>query len=209
MVSFDTPSYYISDANSTSNSVQHAIMQSEQLEATASIRGLDKLNNNIGNIEGGFQTSLQSEVENYLDNTKNLGFQNEIYNTNMYMNQSMTMQEEQISDMSEKARNHIMRMRQKYQLKMYDISYYGFITAILMFAIFVVAMCGVLLGLAYKHYPSILDSSIAWIIVGVVITAYILIVFIYVQNASSRRKTDWSKYNFGSSGVQKYATCNA
>lgn len=209
MTNFDTPLYYISDTKSTTYAVQAAILKADQEDNMSSINSLVKIKeNDVSGIAPGFALSLQNEVGKYLENTKNLNFQNEIYNTNMYMNQSMTLQEEQISDMSEKARNHIMRLRQKYQLKMYDINYYKFITTLLLYAMFIVAMAGLLLGLAYKHNPPVLDPAIAWVIVGVVLVLYLIIVFIYVRNNANRRKTDWNKYHFGTYG-KNTGTCNS
>ena len=209
MANFDTPLYYISDTNSTTFAVQSAIAKADQDENVSNIAGLGKIDSTIvSGLTSGFETTLKTEVEKYLENTKSLNLQNEIYNTNMYMSQSMTMQEEQINDLSEKARNHIMRLRQKYQLKLYDINYYKFITTVLLFAIFIVAMSGMLLGFAHKHDPPALDPTISWIIVGVVITLYLVVVFIYLQNNSNRRKTDWNKYNFGTYGKNNSGSCN-
>jgi len=209
MANFDTPLYYISDTNSTTFAVQSAIAKADQDENVSNIAGLGKIDSTIvSGLTSGFETTLKTEVEKYLENTKSLNLQNEIYNTNMYMSQSMTMQEEQINDLSEKARNHIMRLRQKYQLKLYDINYYKFITTVLIFAIFIVAMSGMLLGFAHKHDPPALDPTISWIIVGVVITLYLVVVFIYLQNNSNRRKTDWNKYNFGTYGKNNSGSCN-
>jgi len=208
MANFDTPLYYISDTNSTTFAVQSAIAKADQDENVSNIAGLGKIDNVSGLTSTGFETTLKTEVEKYLENTKSLNLQNEIYNTNMYMSQSMTMQEEQINDLSEKARNHIMRLRQKYQLKLYDINYYKFITTVLLFAIFIVAMSGMLLGFAHKHDPPALDPTISWIIVGVIITLYLVVVFIYLQNNSNRRKTDWNKYNFGTYGKNNSGSCN-
>ena len=205
MASFDTPLYHISDTNQTAFDVHSVIMRAEQEENRRNILDLNKIVNYTGSSQ--FESTLKSEVTAYLTNTTNLNLQNEIYNTNMYMNQSMTLQEEQINDLSEKARNHIMRLRQKYQLKMYDINYYKFVTAILLFAIFIIAFSGMLLGFSFKHDPPVVNSTISWIIIGVTVLLFLVIVFIYMQNNNNRRKTDWNKYNFGTYG--KKESCNS
>lgn len=195
----DAPLYYTSDASSTTQAVQNALMQREAAVSSMTTDNLISVMS-IANELSTLQVELADKIGDYIGNIESMRIENDVYNTNMFMNQSMTMQEEQINELSEKARNHIMRLRQKYQLKLYDISYYGFVTTVLLYAIFILSLSGGLLGAVYKVDPPMMSPSIAWTIIGVIVTLYLIIVLIYVRNNSNRRKTDWDKYNFGSYG---------
>lgn len=213
MANFETPSYYITDNQSASNSVIAALMkadENENLKLSTSMNQIDVNNTAFLDATGDrFQDALNQEIRSYIDNTISLSFQNELYNTNMYMNTSMTSQEEQIGEMSQKARNHIMKYRQKFQLKLYDIKYYIFIRIVLTYGIFVVGISGILLAFAYKQEPAMLKSNIAWITIGVLTLVYLIMVFFYIRNNSSRKKTDWDKYYFSGTGVEKKNNCSA
>lgn len=207
MVNVDTPLYYLSDSKNAMYSVQSALLQSEAENATMLTKGLAEID--ATKLSGSqFEHTLIEEVGKYINATDNLVFQNEIYNTNMYMKESMQSQEDQIGELSEKARNHIMRLRQKYQLKMYDISYYKFITTLFLYSLFISALSALLLMFAYKFDPPMLSPVFAWVTVGITVVVFLIIVLLYVRNNSSRRKMDWTKYNFGSNGIPKQS-CSA
>lgn len=212
METIDTPVYSIIDTNASLSAVQNAIMQAEQSRGSFVSENIANIMENTSSptFMTGFETEMDRYVSQYMNNTNSLNFQNEIYNTNMFMSQSMTLQEEQINHLSEKARNHIMRSRQKYQLKLYDIAYYNFVTNVLMYAIMIVAISGIMLSMTYKNDPPILSPTLTWSVIGVIVVVYLLIVLIYVRNNSNRRKTDWNKYNFGTYGAPgQSASCRS
>ncbi len=209
MANIETPTYYISDTQRTTNDIRKAIAESDMNNANFLTSSMDKIDQTkLSNITNSFETALNTEIGAYLTNTESMAFQNELYNTNMYINHVMTMQEEQINELSETARNRIMKYRQKYQLKLYDIHYYKFVRTVLLFAIFIISVFGILLVFTYKYDPPLLSPTITWIIIGIVITIYILLLFLYVRNNSSRRKTDWNKFYFGDNGIPKKGDCS-
>lgn len=147
------------------------------------------------------QTNMTDQISDYLLNTQSLNFQNAIYNTNTYVNQSLKMQGEQIFNLSDKARNNILRLRQKHQIKLYDINFYGFVLNVIIAGIFIVGFLGMLLGMTFKQ-PYLIQSFLALIVTGVVLVTYVLVVSVlWVRNAN-RLKTDWNKYDFGRYGSQ-------
>jgi hypothetical protein len=212
MATFETPSYYISDNQVASNSVRAAIMKAnvdETMDYAKGIEQIDVTSVAFGQATGDhFQEALSTEIQTYLRNTIALSVGNELYTSYMYMNTNMTSQEEQIGEMSDKARNHIMKYRQKYLLKLYDIKYYVFVRVILTYAIFFIGLFGILLAFSFKQEPPLLQSNITFIIIGVLTILYLIAVFLYIRNNSSRKKTDWDKYYFSSYGVNKNTSCN-
>jgi hypothetical protein len=211
MANFETPSYYINDNQIASNTVRAAILRADQQEAlllSNEINQIDSTSTTFLEATGDrFQEALNTEIGSYLNNTLSLSLQNELFNSNMYMNTSMTSQEEQIGEMSEKARNHIMKYRQKYLLKLYDIKYYVFVRVVLTYGIFFIGMFGILLAFSLKQDPPMLSLKITFIIIGVMTIIYLLVVFLYIRNNASRKKTDWDKFYFASYGVDKKTSC--
>lgn len=210
MATFETPSYFISDNQVASNSVRAAIMKANEDETMKYMNDVDQIDSTstafLEATGDRFQEALNTEVIAYIRNTISLSATNEVYNSYLYMNKNMSSQGEQIGEMSEKARNHIMKYRQKYLLKLYDIRYYAFVRVVITFAIFFVGFFGILLALSFKQNPPLLKSNITFIIIGVATIMYLLAVFLYIRNNSSRKKTDWDKYYFASYGEKK--SCN-
>lgn len=208
MANFETPLYYVNDNENVTNNIRSAIMTNEQNAQIRNAENISKLENaTLDDIANQYQTNLSSELGVYLENSDMMAFQNEIYNTNMYMHESMNLQSEHISELSDKARNHILKFRQKYQLKLYDVSYYNFIKNLITFAIFVVALSMLLLGMTYKQEPPMLKPTITWIIIGVMVVLYLIITFLYIRSNTIRKKTDWTKYYFATYGVDSKTSC--
>lgn len=206
MTNIETPSYYINDNQNVTNSIRQAIYDKEQNNAMQISNSISNIKENID--ESNFQTSLNGEVGKYLTNTTNISMQNELYNTNMYMKNSMSMQEEEISNLSERARNHIMKYREKYKLKLYDIYYQKFQTTIIIYGMFFLGIFGVLLALSYKQDPPVIKSTVSWSIILGISILYVLIIYLFYKNNQSRRQTDWTKFYFGDYGVRKDNNCS-
>lgn len=205
MTNIETPSYYINDNENVTNSIRKVIYDKEQNDAMNISQSISNLQNFT---ESSFQTSLNDEVGKYLTNSVNISMQNELYNTNMYMRKTMAMQEEEIANLSEKARNHIMKYREKYKLKLYDINYQKFLTIIIIYGMFFIGVFGILLAFSYKQVPPILKPTVTWSIILGTSILYILIIYLFYKNNSSRRKTDWTKFYFGDFGVRKDSNCS-
>jgi hypothetical protein len=212
MATFETPSYFISDNQVASNSVRAAILKANEDETMKYMNDVDQIDSTstafLEATGDRFQEALNTEVKAYTRNTIRLTATNEVYNSYLYMNKNMSSQGEQIGEMSEKARNHIMKYRQKYLLKLYDIKYYLFVKIVITFAIFFIGLFGILLAFSFKQDPPLLKSNITFIIIGVTAIIYLLAVFLYIRNNSSRKKTDWDKYYFASYGANKNTSCN-
>ena len=155
-----------------------------------------------------FTEALKNAIQTYMTNVEKSGYQSEIYNTNLYMQQSMSAQQEQILDQSNQARNNIMKLRQVYQLKMYDINDYNYLTSSTHFSLFIFSFCVLLISLSYKTVPAKLSPMITWSIIAFVIVLYVMVKLTYMTNNMYRKKTDWTKYYFNSSSLNKNSCSN-
>lgn len=152
-----------------------------------------------GSIRGaGFTERLQQSVVAYNEATRSLSAINEMYNSNMYINESLSSQQRQLRELQDKARNHVMRARQRQMLAQYDVQRTRFRNRVILGAIVVTCVCTIIIMLASKHQPPVIPPWLAGSSVALIIVTYVLVVFLYMSQNALRRRTDWNKFYFGS-----------
>jgi lipopolysaccharide export LptBFGC system permease protein LptF len=127
-----------------------------------------------------------------LDTNQNLML-NDVYNTNMFLKESMSKEMERTSSLRNKTFNDIHKTRERYMRSQYDIQYYNFIAAVMQGTMFII-LCIALLLAFYKQKK--ISIKIGSIIVGILVLIYVIIVLMYIKQNQSRRKDDWNKFYF-------------
>lgn len=147
----------------------------------------------LANIESKF-AELQSI---YKKQTEEMQTVNALANVGNFMENTMKSEHEKMSKLRDKTFSNVHKMRHHFMMLKYDINYNRFVSGIIQFTMFTFILCGTLYAFTIKENPPITETVALWVI-GLIMTIYILIIFIIIRRFMSRRKDDWDKYYFQS-----------
>lgn len=142
---------------------------------------------------------FHSNVHTYLMDTKQATMLNDVANTNQFLGENMSSELTRTMGLRDKTFNHIHKTRQRYFGKKYAINANRFWARVLQITIFVVLLIAVTFALAKvvkKDVSAFISMKTAYIIVGVIVSLYVLILVIFLKQNQIRRKDDWNKFYF-------------
>jgi hypothetical protein len=119
---------------------------------------------------------------------------NTSYNSTKYVADDVKAKQLDASIQEQRLRNNISKVRYSFIQKKYIVSYNNFISGCIQGAIIVFSISAILIGLWFQERIS---STIAAIIIGIVVITYLIMVAVLVSNNMYRRKDDWNKFYFG------------
>lgn len=135
--------------------------------------------------------SLQSQVDKYVDLSYRLNDYNEIYGTNKYLQKELKSSEDKLGKLSAKLKNKIFISKQKSQMYEYQRNKILFYKNLFLFSCFVIVELMALVG---SHLAGQISAKLLYIVTGISVTIYLIIVFMWIYTNSFRSHTDWDKY---------------
>jgi hypothetical protein len=142
------------------------------------------LSSSLGDKVNKFQT-ISSTLQDY----------NEIYNTNKYIHKELNVSERDVKKMKENLKNNIYIAKQKSQMYEYKKNKFNFYKAIFLVSCFIIVD---LLSFTGLHLNGIISSKTLYMIMGVSVVIYLIIVMIIIYSNSFRSNFDWNKFNWES-----------
>jgi len=142
----------------------------------------------------GIKDNMASNVNTYMMNTHYLNDYNEIYNVNNYLGERTEMEKEKLQSMYERLNSNLLRMKQEYLLKRFDVQNYKYKINMITFALILVC---VLFILTIMYTDDKISLRMLYTIVGSSTVLFALIVFINAKANSYREKTNWDMYYWG------------
>lgn len=118
---------------------------------------------------------------------------NTTYNSTRYITDDVQQKQEDATQKEQRTRNNISKVRYNYVQKKYIVAYRDFVSRCLQGAIIVTAFSAIVIGMWFQKTFS---AVVALIIVGVIVSIYLLIIAVLVSHNQFRRKDDWTKFYF-------------
>lgn len=142
----------------------------------------------------GIKDNMANNVNTYMMNTHYLNDYNEIYNVNNYLGERTEMEKEKLQSMYERLNSNLLRIKQEYLLKRFDVQNYKYKINMITFALILVC---VLLILAILYTDDKISLKLLNGVVGTTTVLFALIVFINSKANSYREKTNWDMFYWG------------
>lgn len=142
----------------------------------------------------GIKDNMANNVNTYMMNTHYLNDYNEIYNVNNYLGERTEMEKEKLQSMYERLNSNLLRIKQEYLLKRFDVQNYKYKINMITFALILVC---VLLILTILYTDDKISLKLLNGVVGTTTVLFALIVFINSKANSYREKTNWDMFYWG------------
>lgn len=142
----------------------------------------------------GIKTKMAENVNTYMMNTHYLNDYNEIYNVNSYLDERTQVDKEHLQALFERLNSSLLRLKQEFLLKKFDIQNYRYKISMISYAIILVC---VLLILTIMFTDGKISQKLLYILVGGSTVVFALIVLLISKSNSYREKTNWDQYYWG------------
>jgi hypothetical protein len=142
----------------------------------------------------GIKAKMTENVNTYMMNTHYLNDYNEIYNVNNYLDERTTLEKERLVNVLDRLNSTLLRFKQEYLLKAFDVQSYSTKINILIFVLIVVC---ILIILVILFSEGKMGKKLLSLILGSVIVVGILIVWLIAKSNSYRERTNWDMYYWG------------
>jgi hypothetical protein len=139
-------------------------------------------------------SSLEDQVDKYIDITHRLNDYNEIYNTNTYIYKELNKEQNRLGDFTNRLKNKIYISKQKSQMYEYETNKMKFYRNLFLVS------CGliiVLLMCASANITQKISSKLFYVILFSLTLVYVIAVSAFVYSNSFRSHTDWNKFYWG------------
>jgi lipopolysaccharide export LptBFGC system permease protein LptF len=140
------------------------------------------------------ESSLEDKVDKYIGISHRLNDFNEIYNTNKYIDKELRKEQYRIDDTTNKLKNKIYISKQKAQMYEYETNKLKFYKNLFLLT---VALAITLMVFATYNLNNYIAPKAFYVLTGIAVFIYIVIVFVLLYANSYRSHTDWNKYNWG------------
>lgn len=149
-------------------------------------------------------TKVKELVDSYVQSTHYLVYLNEIYNTNQYINNNLSKEDDKLNTLSDKARNNVYKAKQRYLSKVYNTHAAKFRSGVLRTSLFMSLFVLTIIAFAILGY---MNQNMASVIVVILVLFYLLWLWLLIKDMRHRRKNDWNKYYFGTMDTKKRGSC--
>lgn len=140
------------------------------------------------------KTDLDKVADTYMINTHFLNDYNEILSVNKYLDERTTVEQEKLRATLDRLNSTLLRMKQEYMMRSYDISSFALKSKII--AAVLVLVC-ILMILIIFYSNGALGKNLLTTILGVTTLMFISIVYLVVRSNSFRVETNWDAYYWG------------
>lgn len=148
----------------------------------------------MADLTSAIAQEIGQKKEAYLMNTHYLDDYNEIYSTNNYLDERTSVEKEKLDSTLGRLNSTLLRMKQEYLLRKYDVNNYNLKTSILSITLVLVCIFAILIIL---YSDGKLGKNLLMLIVGGVSLFFILLVVLIVKSNSYRVETNWDAYYWG------------
>ena len=148
-------------------------------------------------------SSLEQQVDKYVDLSHRLTDYNEIYNANSYIAQELGREESGLKDTTTRLKNTIYISKQKSQFYEYQKNKLSFYKGLFLVSCFIIVDVLTVTG---SHMSGLISSESLYTITAVSVVIYLFVVYFLIYWNSTRTNTDWNKFNWGSVGT-KNSSC--
>lgn len=136
---------------------------------------------------------FESSKKAYLRNTHMLNDYNEIYNTNMYLNDKTSAEVQRLRGVLDRMRSTKLRMKQDYLLKKFAVHELDFNTKVLSVVSFFVFAFVILLTM---YMQGKITYMYLFSIIGIISLLLVVMVIIVVMINNKRKETNWYQFNW-------------
>lgn len=140
------------------------------------------------------KNDLNNTANNYMINTHFLNDYNEIHSVNKYLDVKTTVEQQKLRATLDRLNSTLLRMKQEYMLRKYDINSYALKTKIM---VTVAVLVCLLLILLIFYSDNQLGKNLLTLILAVVCVTFLGIVYLIVRSNSYRVETNWDAYYWG------------
>jgi hypothetical protein len=137
---------------------------------------------------------IKENKDMYFMNTHFLNDYNELYNTNVHLEQKADLENERLQNVYDRIRSTSLKMKQELLLKKYAVTDFSVKSNILYTAI---VLTSFMLIMMVSYSKDQVGKNFLSTIIGVTSVVFILIVFVIVKANSYRVETNWNKYYWG------------
>jgi ABC-type transport system involved in cytochrome bd biosynthesis fused ATPase/permease subunit len=137
---------------------------------------------------------MKTHKDNYFMNTHFLNDFNEVHNTNNYLNEKSTVENERLQSTHDRMRSQLLKMKQEMLMKNYATTDFAVKSNLLYTALVVACFILILVILFTKE---MLGRNMLIMITLIVLVAFTTLVFFVVKANAYRVDTNWDMYHWG------------
>lgn len=137
------------------------------------------------------KNQLKDKVDKYVELTHRLHDYNEVYNTNMYIENELMRNDRNIEKTKTKLKNTIYVSKQKAQTYEYEKNRWQYYRMIFLITAFVVID---LITLVAVHMSGGITAMYLYTLMGIITFLYVVVIIVVIYSNSFRSRYDWDKY---------------
>lgn len=145
----------------------------------------------IAQLEGMFMNTIVS----YQNDTGIMQSVNNLANSQSFVGHTMQNEKQRMILLRDSTYNNVYKSQQMYMMKKYDIQYNLFVSRLIQFTIFIIAIIALICAMCMDEtilLPWIVGSGI----IAVLAILYMITLLIMIRDMLNRRKDDWNKFYF-------------